>query len=161
MGVALRSHEGGFEVPTAWLATRFGVALMSHEGGFARPFFILPSAFPVWWPWVASFEWRMKNAECRMQNPGQTRALGRRFLAFLHSSFCLLHSRSGLLLVWYWSGGVLTWILQESYIVRLTTLAIWLWAALPRHSSFCLLHSRHSPAPVQRGSHVVCLSFCG
>ena len=100
MKVAWRSHEGGFEVPTAWLATRFGVALMSHEGGFARPFFILPSAFPVWWPWVASFEWRMKNAECRMQNPGQTRALGRRFLAFLHSSFCLLHSRSGLPLVW-------------------------------------------------------------
>jgi hypothetical protein len=30
MRVALMSHEGGFGVATAWLATRFEVALMSH-----------------------------------------------------------------------------------------------------------------------------------
>ena len=31
MRVASRSHEGGFGVATAWLATGFEVALMSHE----------------------------------------------------------------------------------------------------------------------------------
>ena len=30
MRVALMSHEGGFGVATAWLATRIEVALMSH-----------------------------------------------------------------------------------------------------------------------------------
>ena len=30
MRVASRSHEGGFGVATAWLATRIEVALMSH-----------------------------------------------------------------------------------------------------------------------------------
>ncbi|MEI7940051.1 MAG: hypothetical protein WCK27_25480, partial [Verrucomicrobiota bacterium] len=32
MRVALGTHEGGFGVATAWLATRIEVALMSHGG---------------------------------------------------------------------------------------------------------------------------------
>ena len=49
MRVASRSHEGGFGVATAWLATGFEVALMSHEVASRghSAFCILPSAFPV------------------------------------------------------------------------------------------------------------------
>ena len=48
------------------------------------------------------------------------------FPGILHSAFCLLHSRGGLGVVWYWSGGGLTWLAQGSYITRLTKLAMWL-----------------------------------
>ena len=47
-------------------------------------------------------------------------------VAILHSAFCLLHSRGGLGVVWYWSGGGLTWVAQGFDIARLTKLAMWL-----------------------------------
>ena len=60
-----------------------------------------------------------------MQNPGRTRALRRRLLAF-----CLLHSWGGPGAVWGWSGGGLTWVAQGSDIRRFAKLAMWLWVRL-------------------------------
>ena len=66
-----------------WLWGGYRLASNTHWGGFD---------VALMWPWGGFGECRKKNAECRW------------------SSFCLLHSRGGLVLVWRGSGGGLTWI---------------------------------------------------
>ena len=99
---ALGTHWGGLRV-----------ALRSHWGCFGR---------------------LRSNAEGRMQNAEYLpdAGTGAAFPGILHSSFCLLHSRGGLGVVWYWSGGSLTWLEQTSAIVILTRLAMWLCVHPPQ-----------------------------